>query len=125
MNKYIIIIGALLLALAIIIGAFGSHALKSRIAPEMMLVYKTGVEYHFYHALGILLIGILSFHIQSCLLNWAAVLLMIGILLFSGSLYVLAITGIKWFGAITPFGGISFIIGWVLLALSVWKKFPI
>jgi uncharacterized membrane protein YgdD (TMEM256/DUF423 family) len=103
-------------------GAFGAHALKNRIAPDLLAVYKTGVEYHFYHALGVLLIGILSFHIQSANLNWAAVFLTVGIFLFSGSLYALAITGIKWFGAITPVGGVGFILGWIMLILAVVKK---
>lgn len=122
MNKLIISGAAILLALAVIIGAFGAHALKVRLAPDMLQVYKTGVEYHFYHALGLLLIGILSFHIQSGLLNWAALFMALGILLFSGSLYVLAISGIKWLGAITPLGGTSFIVGWLMVVIAVLKQ---
>lgn len=116
---------SILLALAVAIGAFGAHGLKAHLSTEMLQTYKTGVEYHFYHALGLLLIGILSISFPSSLLNWSAILLAIGIILFSGSLYVLAITGIKWLGAITPFGGLSFIAGWVLLFVAVWKKIPI
>lgn len=88
----------------------------------MLQLYKTGVEYHFYHALGLLLIGVLSFHISSGFLSWSAICLTVGIVLFSGSLYLMAVSGIKWLGAITPFGGLSFIAGWVLLLLAVWKK---
>ncbi len=123
MTKTILFSASILLALAVAIGAFGAHGLKAHLSNEMMQIYKTGVEYHFYHALGLLLIGVLSVSFPSGLLNWSAILLTIGIILFSGSLYVLAITGIKWLGAITPFGGLSFIAGWVLLFVAVWKKF--
>lgn len=116
---------SILLALAVALGAFGAHGLKAHLSTEMLQTYKTGVEYHFYHALGLLLIGVLSISYPSSLLNWSAILLAIGIVLFSGSLYVLAISGIKWIGAITPLGGLSFIAGWVLLFVAVWKKIPI
>lgn len=114
---------SVLLTLAVVIGAFGAHGLKAHISNEMMQIYKTGVEYHFYHALGLLLIGVLSISMPSGLLNWSAILLTIGIILFSGSLYVLAVTGIKWLGAITPLGGLSFILGWVILFAAVLKNF--
>lgn len=113
-----------MLVLAVVLGAFGAHALKARLSPEMMQVYKTGVEYHFYHAIGLLLTGVLSFHLKSGLINWAAFCLFSGIVLFSGSLYLLAVTGVKWLGAITPLGGLSFIAGWVLLFVAVWKELP-
>jgi uncharacterized membrane protein YgdD (TMEM256/DUF423 family) len=125
MSKQILMTASILLALAVAIGAFGAHGLKAHLSNEMMQIYKTGVEYHFYHALGLLLIGILSISFPSVLLNWSAVLLTIGIFLFSVSLYVLAITGIKWIGAVTPLGGLSFIAGWILLFVAVWKKMPI
>ncbi|MFA9388912.1 MAG: DUF423 domain-containing protein [Prolixibacteraceae bacterium] len=125
MSKTILIAGSGFLALAVIIGAFGAHALKAKLLPEMLQVYKTGVEYHFYHALGLLFVGILSLNISSGLITWSAICLMLGIVLFSGSLYLMAITGIKWLGAITPLGGLSFIAGWVLLLIAVWKKLPV
>lgn len=124
MSKAILMTASALLALAVAIGAFGAHGLKSHISAEMMQVYKTGVEYHFYHALGLLFIGLLSISMPSGLLNWSAILLTIGIILFSGSLYILAVTEIKWLGAITPLGGVSFIVGWILLFVAVWKKIP-
>ena len=110
------------MALAVAIGAFGAHALKDILPGEMLRIYNTGVQYHFYHALGLLLIGVLSVSKPSKWLWWSAVLLGLGIILFSGSLYILAISGIRWIGAITPIGGISFIAGWVLLAVAVWKR---
>ena len=124
MSKTILMTGAALLAFAVAVGAFGAHALKVRLTDDMLQIYKTGVEYHFYHALGLLLIGVLSLHISSGLLNWSALLLVLGIVLFSGSLYLLAITGLKWLGAITPLGGLSFIAGWILLLIAVWKNLP-
>lgn len=124
MSKAILMTASVFLVLAVAIGAFGSHALKPRLSEELMQVYKTGVEYHFYHALGLLLVGVLSVYMPSNLLNWSALFLAMGILIFSGSLYLLAITGIRWIGAITPIGGLSFIAGWVLLFVAVWKKIP-
>jgi uncharacterized membrane protein YgdD (TMEM256/DUF423 family) len=123
MSKAILLAGAALLALAVITGAFGAHTLKPKLPDDMMQVYKTGVEYHFYHALGLLLVGILSIQFPSGLINWSGICLILGIVVFSGSLYLMALTGIKWLGAITPLGGISFITGWVLLFLAIWKNF--
>lgn len=125
MSKPILMTASILLALAIAIGAFGAHGLKAHLSNEMLQTYKTGVDYHFYHALGLLSIGVLSISYPSSLLNWSAILLSVGIILFSGSLYVLSIIGIKWLGAITRLGGLSFIAGWVLLFIAVWKKIPI
>ena len=122
MAKTILMTASVLLALAVALGAFGAHGLKSQLSTDMLQTYKTGVEYHFYHALGLLLIGILAVSFPSELLKWSAILLTVGIILFSGSLYVLAVSGIKWLGAVTPVGGLSFIAGWVLLFLAVWKK---
>jgi len=121
MSKMILLTAAVLLAVAVAVGAFGAHALKAKISPDLLQVYKTGVEYHFYHALGLLLVGILSINWPSGLLNWSALFLTLGIFLFSGSLYVMAILGIRWLGAVTPFGGLSFIAGWILLFIAVWK----
>jgi len=123
MSKTILMTASVLLALAVALGAFGAHGLKSQLSTDMLQTYKTGVDYHFYHALGLLLIGILAVTFPSELMKWSAILLTAGIILFSGSLYVLAVSGIKWLGAITPIGGLSFIAGWVLLFLAVWKKF--
>lgn len=125
MSKTILMTASLLLALAVAIGAFGAHGLKSQLSDEMLQTYKTGVEYHFYHALGLLLIGVLAVSFPSDLLKWSAILLTAGIVLFSGSLYVLAVTGIKTLGAVTPLGGLSFVGGWILFFLAVWKKFPV
>lgn len=125
MSRIIIILSAALMALAVALGAFGAHALKTHLSSEMLHTWETGVKYHFYHALGLLLIGILAVYAPSVYLKWSAILLCAGVVLFSGSLYALSLSGIKILGAITPLGGLSFIAGWILLILAVWKKFPV
>lgn len=121
-HKNILISGAVFIALGVLIGAFGAHGLKSQLSNEMMPVYKTGVEYLFYHALGLMLIGLTGFHIHSRWLLRSGIFIIAGILLFSGSLFALAVTGIKLLGLITPFGGISFVIGWIFFIISLLKK---
>jgi len=111
-------IGAVFLALAVLIGAFGAHALQGRLDAYSRGVYETGVIYHFFNALGILIVSILPrvgalSESRASSVCW---LLAAGILLFSGSLYTLAVSGVRTLGAVTPFGGISFIAAWVLLA---------
>jgi uncharacterized membrane protein YgdD (TMEM256/DUF423 family) len=120
-NRNILAVGAIFMALAVLLGAFGAHALKPSLSPEMLAVYKTGVEYQFYHALGLLIIGLIGFHIDSKWLRRSGLLLTIGILIFSGSLYVLSLTGIKVIGAITPIGGVSFVAGWICLSIGILK----
>ena len=122
MSKTILLAASVFLALGVVVGAFGAHGLKSHLSIESMQTFKTGVDYYFYHALGLLLVGVFSFSFPSVYLKWSAIFLSAGIILFSGSLYALAISGIKWLGAITPLGGLSFIAGWVLLFVAVWKK---
>lgn len=122
MSKTILMTASVLMALAVAIGAFGAHGLKAQLSVEMLQIYKTGVEYHFYHALGLFLVGVLAISYPSKLLKWSAVFLTSGIVLFSGSLYLLAVSGISWIGAITPIGGISFITGWILIFIAVFKK---
>ena len=118
--KTFIVIGAAAMALGVILGAFGAHGLKARISPEMLAIYHTGVEYHFYNALGLLLVGLIGLHFpQAGGLKTGGWLLTAGILIFSGSLYVLAVTGIRWLGAITPIGGVAFIAGWCWIAWSL------
>lgn len=120
-NRNILLAGAVFMALAVSLGAFGVHALKKILSPEMLTIYHTSVEYQFYHALGLLIIGVIGFQIKSKLIGWAGILLTAGIILFSGSLYVLALSGIKGLGAITPIGGISFVAGWIVLAIGIVK----
>ena len=121
-SKYLLIGGSVFAALAVVLGAFGAHGLKKVLTDEMMVVYNTAVDYHFIHALGILAIGILHHQFpESRAMIWAGIAMIIGILLFSGSLYVLSITEIRKLGMITPFGGLSFIAGWLILAWGIFK----
>lgn len=122
MAKLFVGLGSLLLGLAVGLGAFGAHGLKGKITPEMLEIYQTGVQYQFVHGLGLILIGLLSFAMPSNLLNWAGWFLFGGIMIFSGSLYALTLTGITKWGAITPIGGVAFIVGWLLVVLAAWFK---
>ena len=119
--KSILTIAALSGLLAVVLGAFGAHALKKMISPEMLEVYKTGVQYQFYHTFALLAVGILMHFNTSKALQWSGYLFVVGILLFSGSLYVMTITGIKWLGIITPFGGTVWIAAWFLLMVHCRK----
>ncbi|MBC8345057.1 MAG: DUF423 domain-containing protein [Candidatus Marinimicrobia bacterium] len=110
------------MALAVVLGAFGAHGLKSRVSPEDLVIFETGVRYHSIHALGLIFLGIMGFHYQAEVIQIPAVLLSVGILIFSGSLYILVLSGIRWMGAITPLGGVAFIAGWLLLAYRLIKS---
>jgi uncharacterized membrane protein YgdD (TMEM256/DUF423 family) len=121
LNKYGAI-GALYALLAVAFGAFGAHGLKNLLNEDMLEVFETGVRYQMYHGLGILVIAALSERVSNAkLLRRGAMLLHIGIILFSGSLYVLSLSGIKVLGAITPLGGVCFIVGWAMIAWTLWS----
>ena len=112
-------IGALAAMLSVALGAFGAHALKDELSSDMMDVYQTGVQYHMFHAVGILLVALLIDRLpRPKLALWSARLLLVGVVLFSGSLYALALSGVEALGAITPLGGVAFIAGWICLALA-------
>lgn len=116
-------LGALNLALAVILGAFGAHGLKTKVTTEQLAWWHTGVDYHFYHALGLLVIGaLMAAQPQLALPKGSAWALQIGIVIFSGSLYAMTLGAPRWFGAITPIGGTAFIIGWLWLAYAAWQK---
>ncbi|MEK3888558.1 DUF423 domain-containing protein [Bacillus sp. FSL K6-3431] len=120
--KLFIIFGAINAFLAVGLGAFGAHALEGKIEPKYLEVWKTGVMYQMFHALGLIAIGILSRNISaSSLLSWSGWFMLGGIILFSGSLYVLSTSGIKVLGAITPLGGVAFLISWILLIIFTVK----
>lgn len=124
MDRAFIAIGALSGCLAVAAGAFGAHALRARLAPEMLDVFQTGVTYEMYHALALVGIGILLARFStggSVWLSAAGWLFIAGSILFSGSLYLLALTGTLWLGAITPLGGVAFLLGWLALAIGVLR----
>ena len=122
MSKTYLLIAALNGFLAVALGAFGAHGLKQKLGADMLTVYQTGVQYHFYHTLALFGVALLMLQLpQSTALRWSALLFSVGIVIFSGSLYVLATTGIRWLGAITPLGGVAFLAGWIMLAVAVWS----
>ncbi len=124
MDRAFIAIGALSGCLAVAAGAFGAHALRARLAPDMLDVFQTGVTYEMYHALALVGVGILLARFSaegSVWLSAAGWLFIAGSILFSGSLYVLALTGTLWLGAITPLGGVAFLLGWLALAIGVLR----
>ena len=116
-------VGALALAVAVCLGAFGAHGLRNRLDAYSMGVFEKAVFYHFVHALGVLIVPVIA-KVQALTPGMAArvcVLLMAGIVLFSGSLYILAVTGVRAMGMVTPFGGVSFVVAWTLLAWALWR----
>ncbi len=114
-------VASIALALAVMLGAFGAHALRGRLDADAMAVYHTAVLYHVLHALGLLIVSILprAGMLPAPIASWVSILLLLGIILFSGSLYLLAGTGFRPFGAITPIGGLCFIAAWLLLGWGV------
>jgi uncharacterized membrane protein YgdD (TMEM256/DUF423 family) len=122
MAKTYLLIAALNGFIAVALGAFGAHGLKHRLSTDLLAVYQTGVQYHFYHTLALLAVGLLMLQWPlNHSLRWSALLFCIGIVIFSGSLYVLSISGVRWLGAITPIGGIAFLAGWIMLAVAISK----
>jgi len=121
--KLFLVLGAAAALAGVLLGAFGAHALKDRLGPEALAWWRTGVEYHFYHALGLLVLGLAALRIpESALLKWAGWSMAAGIVLFSGSLYLLALSGARWLGAVTPFGGAAFLAAWALFAAAVARS---
>jgi uncharacterized membrane protein YgdD (TMEM256/DUF423 family) len=118
-----VFLGALNMAIAVMLGAFGAHGLKNKVTPEQLAWWHTGVEYHVYHALALLIIGtLIAAQPQLAIPKGSAWALQIGIVIFSGSLYAMTLGAPRWFGAITPIGGTAFIVGWLWLAYSAWHK---
>lgn len=121
--KFFVILGSLNAFLAVALGAFGAHGLKSKVSEEMLTVWQTGVQYHMFHALGLILIGILIHLLpQIGPLRLSGWLLFSGIVLFSGSLYVMVLSGVRALGIVTPIGGIAFLLGWLLVVFFVYRN---
>ena len=119
--KTYIIIGALLSAVGIALGAFGSHSLKTKFNPEELVIYDIATRYLMYHAIGIISLGILGYNVPNSIVKIPIIIMIIGIVLFSGSLYLISIKGYTKLGVITPLGGTAFIVSWVLLAINIFK----
>lgn len=122
MDRTFFLIASLLGGLSVALGAFGAHALRDRIEASLLANYQTGVSYMFYHALALFaVVWAISRWPSSSLPVWAGWLFVLGVAVFSGSLFVMAFTGLRWLGAITPIGGAAFIAGWLLLAWTAWQ----
>ena len=120
MMKLFIILGALCTMMSVGTGAFGAHGLEGKLSDKYMSVWGKAVNYQMYHGLGLIIIGVIS-GTTSINVNWAGWLLFLGVVFFSGSLYILALTQIRILGAITPIGGVLFIAGWLMLIISTFK----
>jgi len=121
MDRLFFTLGSLSACLAVALGAFGAHALKARLAPDLLAVYETGVRYQLTHALALLAVAWACTRWPGPLVTASGWLFVAGSLLFSGSLVLLSLSGIRWLGAITPIGGVAWIVGWLCLAWGVWK----
>ncbi|WP_456277390.1 DUF423 domain-containing protein [Bacillus sp. AK128] len=120
--KLFILLGSINAFIAVALGAFGAHGLEGKVSERMLEVWKTGVTYHMFHALGLFIIAILIGKFPNVAsFTWAGWIMFVGILFFSGSLYALSTTGIKFFGPITPLGGLAFLIAWVLVAVGAMR----
>ncbi len=123
MTRFFLSIAAILAGLSVAGGAFASHALKERLSERALAIFETGSRYQMYHALALLAIGLLLIRseVAPTLLNTAGFAFIAGVVLFSGSLYALSLSGIKWLGAVAPLGGVAFLVGWGCLALAAWS----
>jgi uncharacterized membrane protein YgdD (TMEM256/DUF423 family) len=118
MDRLFFSLGALSAMIAVAAGAFGAHALRERLSPEYLAVFETAARYQMYHALALLVVAWAVNRWPGALLTWAGWLFLVGMVLFSGSLYALALTGARWLGAVTPIGGAAFLAAWACLALA-------
>lgn len=121
-QKWLLIMGALMGFVSVAAGAFGAHALKQRLEPELLSIFEVGARYHMYHALAMCLAALVSTVIPGALILLSGWLFFVGSLIFSGSLYLLALTGIRAIGAVTPIGGVILLLGWLFLALAAIKS---
>jgi uncharacterized membrane protein YgdD (TMEM256/DUF423 family) len=122
MDRVFLALGCVSAAMAVVLGAFGAHGLRARLVPDMLSTFEIGVRYQMYHALALLAVGILVPRASSPILALAGWLFVAGTVVFSGSLYALAVTGQRWLGAVTPLGGAALIAGWLVLAWAVYAR---
>jgi uncharacterized membrane protein YgdD (TMEM256/DUF423 family) len=119
--RSILVTAGLLLALGTVLGAVGTHAMRARLTPDQLAVFETAVRYHFYNSLGLLAVGAVALSVNPPLLRWAAGLIVVGIVLFSGALYAASLGAPRFIHVLPPFGGLALIAGWGLFAIAVWR----
>lgn len=122
MDRLFFVLGAAAGFLGVALGAFGAHALKPRLAPDLFEIFEVGVRYHFYHALALLAVAWAASRWPGGAVHAAGWLFVVGIIVFSGSLYALSLSGVRWLGAITPIGGVAFLAGWIALIWGVVRQ---
>lgn len=122
MDRLFFVIGAVSAFIGVATGAFGAHGLKDRLSADMLMIFEVGVRYQMYHAFALMAVAWAETRWSSSLITTSGWLFIIGTILFSGSLYLLSLTGMRWLGAITPFGGVAFLAGWLCLALAAWRR---
>lgn len=121
MDRLFLFLGSVSAFLSVAAGAFGAHALKTRLTPDLFTIFEVGARYHMYHALALLAVAWAASRWPGPAIPAAGWLFVVGTVLFSGSLYALSLTGVRWLGAVTPFGGLAFLAGWISLAWGVWR----
>jgi uncharacterized membrane protein YgdD (TMEM256/DUF423 family) len=122
LSKVFLIIASISACTAVALGAFAAHLLKDKLSPDLFAIFEVGVRYHMYHALALFAVAWCVTQFPSSSVSVSGWLFIAGTVVFSGSLYILSMTGMRWLGAITPLGGISFLAGWIWLAWCVWKE---
>lgn len=122
MAKHFLMFAAVSGLLAVILGAFGAHGLKGKLDESLLSAFQTGVQYHFYHTFALMLVALMMYRFpQVDMLRWSGFAFVVGIVLFSGSLYALALGGPRWLGPVTPLGGLFFMVGWLCVLISAWR----
>ena len=121
MDRTFLALGAISAAISVAAGAFGAHALRARLSPDLLAIFETGARYEMYHAIGLALAAWAAARFPGAAPAWAGWLFVLGTVLFSGSLYALALSGVRALGAVTPFGGVAFIAGWIALAVAALR----
>ena len=122
MDRFFFLSGAVAAFIAVALGAFGAHSLRTKLSPEMLAIFEVGVRYQMYHAFGLIAVAWAMARWPEANLNGAGWAFIFGILIFSGSLYLLSITDVRWLGAITPIGGLAFLLGWAILIWSIGRR---
>ena len=120
--KSLLIIGAVFAAFSVLLGAFGAHFLKNRLSIEDLAIFETAVRYQIYHSLGIMIMGVASFYIPHNLISLPSYFMIFGTIIFSGTLYLIVFTNLRWMGAITPVGGLCLILGWLIFAYNIYRS---
>tara|TARA_B100000214_G_scaffold362166_1_gene326332 strand:+ start:1459 stop:1824 length:366 start_codon:yes stop_codon:yes gene_type:complete len=120
--RALLVVGSAFAAISVLFGAFGAHILKSRLSTEDLTIFETAVRYQMYHSLGIMIMGVASFYIPHNLISLPSYFMIFGTIIFSGTLYLIVFTNLRWMGAITPIGGLCLILGWLIFAYNIYRS---